>query len=216
MKNKKSFYRLVKQFKNVQSRLPDINTSFNTYRTRAIMAIDSKKYTVCVGALYALNGLLPAEYRVEIDDDVFLEKTKTDKYVVCNNKKCNVETDYNLIKIHQVPVDPLVTLLTKKTKEWVWNCPKCNTQNAMEQTKVIQTVLKKPYFLKVVPEPPNRQNKNLDRKTFDRKFETWAWTLLDELEERMAQYRDDNWDRGGGELGEGGPNVDTTYEEEIP
>ena len=198
----------------MQSRLPDINTSFNTYRTRAIMAIDSKKHTVCIGALYALNGLLPPEYRIDIDDDLYHEKTRTNIFAVCSNKHCNNETDYNLIKISTISVSPAQSLLTGRKEERIWKCPKCKTQNVLHKTKMIKTTLKEPYFLKVVPSPPQRQDGILDRKSFNRSFERWAWTLLDELEERMAQYRDDNWERGGGEM-DTGTEIESNLEEDI-
>ena len=177
------------------------------------MAIDAKKYTVCLGALYALNGLLPPEYRVEIDDDLYREKTRTDVFMVCGNPDCAQEIDRNTIVVKREKASPVIMLITKREHQRVWMCPKCNFKNVFDRTRMIKTTLKMPYFLKVVPQPPSRQDGILDRKSFIKKFDAWAWTLLDELEERMAQYRDDNWERGG-EM-DTGPEIDTNLEDEV-
>jgi len=59
-----------------------------------------------------------------------------------------------------------------------------------------QKILSEPYFLRIVPKPPQRKDGLMDRSTYHSKIAVWIWTFLDELEERMAQFRDDNWSKG--------------------
>ena len=75
-----------------------------------------------------------------------------------------------------------------------------------------QTILKQPYYLGVVPMPPQRKDGLLDRVRYDREFERWAWVMLAELEHKMATYRDANWDRGE-ETYNNEEDLDTSWEE---
>lgn len=61
---------------------------------------------------------------------------------------------------------------------------------------MIQKILGEPYFLKVVPKPPERKDGLMDRATYHNKISVWFWTFIDEIEERLGQFRDDNWSRG--------------------
>jgi len=70
-----------------QARLPDINTAYITYRREVLVSLKSKNYTSCIGALYALNGLLPEKYRVTISNLAYAEKTEQDLLVICRHCK---------------------------------------------------------------------------------------------------------------------------------
>ena len=179
------------------------------HRKQALDAIASHNVNKALGSLNALNGLLPVEYRITIDDNLYQEKIKTNIFAVC--EKCKKEFDYNNIRVLNLLNSNFDYLLSGKKHRRVWycSCDHCNT----EPFKLIETTLKEPYFLQVIPKPPKRQQGINDRRSFPERFEKWAWRFMDELEERMAQYRDDNWERGGGEMGQG-PDVENTYEEE--
>jgi hypothetical protein len=177
-----------------QSRLPDINTAFVTYRREVIRALNYYNYSNCVGALYALNALLPKDYRVQISSSKYTEKTQTDVIVFC--KECKQEHKRNSIQVYDLKTTLLIQILSQAKSKKVWDCPSCGCENSLAKTEMAQTVLKQPFFLKVVSHPPERQDGLMDRKSYHSEFSKWVWQTLHELEERMAQFRDDNWQKG--------------------
>lgn len=178
----------------MQSRLPDINTAFNTHRRRVIVSMDQDKFLDALGALFALNALLPLEYRVIISTNKYNDLTRQDLSALCD--KCKNQFDYNKIKCQVIITTPAMELISKSKQERVWQCPKCKFENIASKTTFTQTVLDKPYYLGVVPDPPSRQDGLSDRFGFTTRYKKWCWQMLYELEERMAQFRDDNWNRG--------------------
>jgi len=194
----------------MQSRLPDVNTAFNTHRKRAIIAIEQRRWTECLGAEYAINAALPEEYRVIISDQEYKKLTKQDLTVIC--EACKEQFDYDAIKILNVITTSFERLVNKNRTIRVWYCPKCKHEYKLATTEIEQSILKQPYYLGVVPKPPQRSDGIADHVTYDREFERWAWTMLDELEQKMAQYRDDNWDRGQDNLNQN-MEIDTRWEE---
>lgn len=193
-----------------QARLPDINTAFNTHRKRAILAIESQNWTEAIGALYAINASLPLEYRVIISNEKYNELTKQDLVAECNN--CKERIDYSRIRVLTVIVSPTVQLLTNQHTERIWVCPLCKKDNRLIETKVEQSILAQPYYLGVISKPPKRTDSLVSHINYDRTMERWCWTMLDELEQKMAQYRDDNWSRDD-ELEEFGAPIDTKWED---
>jgi len=178
----------------LQSRLPDINTAFNTHRRRVIVAMDQNKFLDTLGALFALNALLPVEYRVIISTQKYNNLTRQDLSAQC--VKCQNQIDYSQIKPRKIITTPTMELVSNCKDQTIWICPKCKTENPTNKTTFTQTVLDKPYYLGVVPDPPNRRDGLIDRFGFDQRYKKWCWQMLYELEEKMAQFRDDNWNRG--------------------
>jgi hypothetical protein len=86
--------------------------------------------------------------------------------------------------------------VSNQQSEKIWVCPRCNTDNRLRETRFEQTILSQPYYLGVVSKPPNRDDDLGSHVGYDKLLERWCWTMLDELEEKMAQFRDDNWERG--------------------
>ncbi len=193
-----------------QARLPDINTAYITYRREVLVTLKTKNYTSCIGALYALNGLLPEKYRVTISNQVYAEKSSQNLLVIC--KHCKQKIDYNKISILKVIVPLIEGLVSGQSYHKVWDCILCQKENSLDHTEMIQEVLKEPSFLQVVPRPPNRKEGMKDRTTYHNQFVIWAETLLIELEAQMAQFRDDNWHKGDDPLLD--EEVDTTGEDE--
>jgi predicted nucleic-acid-binding Zn-ribbon protein len=175
------------------------------------MALEWKRWTEVLGALYSLNALLPAEYRVIISDQKYNELTRQSLMITC--QKCGKDSDYNKIKIQVLITRSLERFVSGQEHVKMWTCTKCHNSNYLSQSVVKQTVLSQPYYLGVVPYPPRRQDGVKNHLEFDRKMERWAWTMLSELEEKMAQYRDDNWDRGDNDTLDG-VVVDTSWEQE--
>lgn len=174
-----------------QSRLPDINTAFIMYRREVLQSLNQKNYDNCFGALYALNGLLPAEYRVKVSSIEYSRLTTQDIVAKCN--KCDKEIDYKSLKVMAILAPLIVGVVSGQQYHKIWVCPECKFENKLTKTAMIQKTLQEPYFLRVVPKPPQRKDGLFDRSSYHRKVIQWVWNMLDELEERMAQFRDDNW-----------------------
>ena len=176
-----------------QARLPDINTAFNYYRGKAVTSWLGKNWSAAIGSLYAFNGCLPKDYRVKISSKEYNDKTRQDIQVYCGH--CNKEFNHYDITPYTMLLPMLLQHLAGSEYIKVWRCSECNKTNKLETTRMVQKVLAKPYFLQVVPEPPNRSDGLIDRTNFDKKFGSWFWSFLDELETQAAKFRDDNWQK---------------------
>ena len=176
-----------------QARLPDINTSFNFFRGKAITHLLGKNYVGAIGSLYAFNNDLQKNYQIKISTKEYNEKINLDKEVVCSY--CKVQSKNKDIKVYKLLNSGTVLLLTGKQYEDVWECQSCHKDNRLSETKFIQKVLAKPYCIKIVPEPPVKKDGLENALTFHKQFETWFWQFLDELEAAAAQFRDDNWQK---------------------
>ena len=198
-----------------QARLPDINTAFIKYRNEVIAAIKRKDYDNMHGSLNGINGLLPTEYQVIISDARYHELTRTDIQYLCKtctaNSKQPVEIPKEQIDVFELYPNAMQRLIFGGTSEQVWNCPRCRTTHRLKETNISVTKLQDPYFIGVVPAPPNKKEGLMDKLIFDKKVVAWAWQMLNELEHKMAKFRDDNWSRGD-DL-EGFDDIDTSSEE---
>ena len=92
-------------------------------------------------------------------------------------------------------LEPLESLVSGNDYRQSWKCPDCNNINYLYDTKINRDVLANPSFINVVPLPPTRKNGLMGRSQFRQGFVLWAWNMINELEERMAQFRDDNWSK---------------------
>lgn len=184
-----------------QSALPDVNTKFIIYTREAINGWKSRNYDSAIGSLYAFNGLLPDEepgkYRVIVDTNEYRNKTKQDLIAICKN--CDKEINYNEIRIMNVVSAMIVRIISNVSNVKIWVCPQCNKDNELEETKLIQKILKDPSFITVVPKPPTRKDGIIDRTQFHTKFTVWFWTFLTELEAQAARFRQDYKPQGSGE-----------------
>lgn len=191
-----------------QARLPDVNTAFIMYRREAIVSLKSFDHRGSWGALNCINALLPDKYRVVLDNDRFKDETRITFIYCCG--KCNEQTDKKDIDIYDKFLNSLEILTSDKTTIEVWKCPKCYYINNRIDTNIIKDELGHPSFLHTIPLPPKRKNGLLGRAKYRKEFTAWAWNFLYELEERMAQFRDDNWSKES-EYKES--DVDTSEEE---
>jgi len=199
----------------MQSRLPDINTAFIKYRNEVIGAIKRLDFNQMHGSLNAINGMLPDQYQVTISTAKYEDLTRTDIQYLCKtctaNSKEPVEIPKESIRVFELYPNAMQGLLYGGIKEQVWNCPNCHTTHILKETEISVTKLQDPYFIGVVPNPPNRKQGLMDKLTFNDKTVAWGWQMLNELEHKMALFRDDNWSRGD-EL-EGFDDIDTSSEE---
>jgi len=198
-----------------QARLPDINTAFIKYRNEVIGAIKRLDFNQMHGSLNAINGMLPDQYQVTISTAKYEDLTRTDIQYLCKtctaNSKEPVEIPKESIRVFELYPNAMQGLLYGGIKEQVWNCPNCHTTHILKETEISVTKLQDPYFIGVVPNPPNRKQGLMDKLTFNDKTVAWGWQMLNELEHKMALFRDDNWSRGD-EL-EGFDDIDTSSEE---
>lgn len=134
-------------------------------------------------------GLLPQDYRPTISTQGFEELTNQNLFAVC--KECDVRNNFASVKVRQVTLPFLSSIVCGKTTEEAWICLECKKTNRLNSTKFIQEVLKEPYFLKVLPKPPGRKDGMLGRTQFKIKFSTWFWLALSSIEAQMGRYREE-------------------------
>jgi len=177
-----------------QARLPDINTQYIKYTNEAISSWKGKSYDSAIGSLNALNGLMPEEYRISINTPEYEAQTYFDIKAEC--KHCKEEIERHTIEPFDLVNSFLTRLISGSNTDKVWICPKCKATNRLLDTTMTKPKLKEPYFIKVVPQPPQRKDGLLDRTRFHNKFSVWFWTCLGEISAEMARFRDDNWTKG--------------------
>lgn len=193
----------------VQARLPDINTEFITYRREALVSLQSRDYTRMFTALYAVNALLPPKYQVKISTIDYLQKSQSEVFAECNNcKETYYEEDkerplkratrviYKTIKLETKLLPAFEASLSGKESYKVWKCPICKKENVLSKTKLGQQVKKKPYFLQVVPEPPERKEGIMDRNAYHKKMSQWFGNFVGELAFQESKFREEYVPKG--------------------
>ncbi len=170
-----------------QAMLPDLNTAYIKYRNLAIANLTSKNYGLCTTALYAINGLLPEDYRVKISTAKYNEMTIHKPSYTCY--KCNKEI--NAIEVFEKLTPMIVSVIAEESFNDTWSCPECGNDNSLEETDIVFDKLDKPYYLKLVPEPPDRKDGVIDRTAYHITYSKWAETMLIELESQMGKFRVD-------------------------
>ena len=188
----------------VQARLPDINTEFITYRREALSCISGKNYSGLFTALYAYNALLPEKYQIKISTKDYNKITKEDIYVECENcteidpedesdepKERQKRILYKDLIIKERLLPSFEASIKGKDSYKFWKCPKCKKETILEKTNFKQKVRKKPYYLRVMPEPPARKDGIMDKKSYHRKIAQWAGNFLAELAHQESKFRED-------------------------
>ena len=196
------------------SRLIDINTAAITYRRECLVALKNKKYRDCIGAIVSLNSLLPEDdedhkYRIVIDGDEYYSKVKENYIIVC--RKCEKEFSYDDVTFYNISYSLQDQIILGKPQQKIWICKNCKHENDLSESKIIQSSLQRPYYLRVVPEPPRKTSGLLSQFEFHQKMIDWVWLCLNALEDGFTRFRDDNWNKQDGydELFD----IDTTAEE---
>ena len=178
-----------------QARLPDINTAFILYRREAITNFKTRNYSMCIGSLYSLNALLPDNYRVVISDQLYEEKTKTKTLVECLN--CKESQELSKVKKFKLIIPTTERFFSATSYDEIWSCGKCKQNNRMADTEPIKEILQEPFFIHCVPQPPAHKDGLLSRNSYHKFFSVWYFNMCTELEESMARFRDDNWQKEG-------------------
>ena len=187
--------------------LPDISHNFGYYKNLAINNIQRKDFDGAKSALFNLNTSLGVDYLVNISTEQYQAAIKEQLMFQCSHcfqtekKIINEGEDDEYTKEIQVPSEipdkevkvfdlllPLVSSIISKSKtKRVWICPRCENQNDMSTTSKILATREKPYYLKVVPDPPIQQ-KGLDR-LFPHVFTRWFYNFLEEITSQEVAYR---------------------------
>lgn len=171
------------------NRLPDINAAIVRFRGEMLTALKVRDYNSCFGSLHTLNAELPIEYQVNISTKDYEEQTSLESKVICN--KCKDETSYIKLKIFNKEKSFLLSTVSQLQYYKAWLCFKCKSINDLNQTRLIQPVKKEPFFLKVVPAPPERRDGLIETRNYHQIISRWLWNFLGEIEFQNAKYRDD-------------------------
>lgn len=188
-----------------QSLLIDMNSGWYKHKTEFNESLRTKNYSQTLGALDALNALLPDDYRVIIDSDLYNEKMKENIVALCNHcttdypvpgdkiKKNNLPTriEVNKIQKQELLLSNYDQMILGKKYDTFWQCPECHKDNRLSETHFKQSVLRRPFYLQVVPDPPVPKPGLEGRTTFHTKFEKWARSFLVELNAQARQFRSD-------------------------
>lgn len=207
--------------------LIDINTAAITHRNGTLSGITERNYSKVLRHLYCYNAALPVEYQIHIDTAEYNEKAKANMVAQCGfctsvqtvkvrgvEKEQELPTETELDKIDFIKI-----LLSGKERffrnseyDEIWVCPKCHRDNRRADTVFIQSVIKQPYYLRCVPEPPIKNAGIMDRTTFDTEFESWASTFLEELEQAAAKFRQEYKPKDQSEIDE--TSIDLSVEDD--
>ena len=183
-----------------QAILPDLNSAYIRYRNLILEKISSKDWTLCFGALFAINGILPKDYQVTVSSIEYNKKTQTGLIMVCgyctedikeNDKVITRPTEHDSKKvvIYNKLQDSVNQVLTGKKFIKLWDCPKCKKTNKLDKTEIIRTALQEPVHFQVVPNAPERKDGIAQRSNYDIDVEKWILQFLGELEYQMGKYR---------------------------
>lgn len=199
-----------------ESRLTDVNTACISYRTKCLMALDKRLYKNCIGAIKALNGLLPEDnlttgktYRIIFDDEEYNKVINSVFQIKC--PECNTEYQYDTIDFVVVNLPTSEQIMSGRKTTKVWFCTKCKKNQRLDESDVIEDSKQMPFYSRFVPMPPVNDHGLISQLSFHSKMVEWIWLCLDNLEEAFARFRDDNWSRG--EKMFDGTDIDTSFEE---
>ena len=171
----------------MQSRLPDLNSSFVKHRTNALSAFSCGDYSSCVISLDAIIALLPDEYRVEINSEKYREILADRKTIDCN--KCKTENILKDVKQYDLELDWMAQILLGQKTERIWICTNCEIANEMQNDKIKTVRFNQPYYLGVIPYPPIRGRGISKRNSFDGEFAEWFDIAVKECENKIMLFR---------------------------
>lgn len=185
--------------------LPDLNTAWIMDKREFITAMKNKNLTEIVAYLTSINAGLPDDYVIKISDNKYKEIVQQDTLYLCNycTSEYPILDDKGKTKMESRPTEYKAHTLEIKTKQTkgnisiltghntikVWECSKCKKDNILSKTEIVPVKLAEPYFLGVIPKPPNRSGTLTDRTGFKIKLMRWAWQFYNELAHAMSRYR---------------------------
>lgn len=188
----------------MQSKLPDVNAAIVRHRNAALIAYDQKDFSKAAIAFNSIISLLPEDYRVEINSEKYYNLVKSKHIIECrycettydeegnDGKKTQVKRstyfERSQISTYSLLLSSIDRLITKQSHMDVWDCPSCGETQPLLGSKIQTIKYEKPYYLKVIPEPPVRHGLH-DRINFEQKFKVWYDIVFGELEYQIGLYR---------------------------
>ena len=127
-----------------------------------------------------------------------VNKGEEDEYA----KQIEVQTEIplNKIKIVDLLSPSFEGLITGQNNVKSWFCPSCKKMNELHRTKRIQTERERPYYAKVIPDPPVRQIGLQNRFNFEHDFTRWFWNFLEEINWGEVAYRKEYINQNGHDM----------------
>lgn len=171
----------------MQSKLPDLNNYWKQYHEEGKSALQKYDYEGCVNAVDCMNALMPDEYRLEISTAKYEELLKNNDLVCCI--KCKKEYDWNIIKVMNLLLSQIESILEKSKTYKAWICLECKYENKVSESKLIKPIIKEPFYLKVIPKAP-KVPAGLERRTgFNTKMSNWWHNAKVEIDHQLALIR---------------------------
>lgn len=171
----------------MQAKLPDINAAWVKERTYFFTCRDMHNWSGMILALYAMNALLPDEYRIKINTQEYNDLVEAKIGYICGT--CKAEIPESMVKVKTAIAPLLVSYISSSETKNYWVCHKCNAENLMSRTKLIKETLAKPSYLKVVTDPPERKRGIQDRRSYQTEMTKWSGIFFQELEHQLGLYR---------------------------
>lgn len=172
----------------MQASLPDLNTQFIKDKNKAISACDSKNWDVAIGAVYSINALLPEDHQIAISTLKYNEENMTTLFGKCPSCTELIE-NFEQIERLNVVLSRTERIILGKSSDVVWVCPKCKSENSLEQTSTAIQTKQEPYYHKAIPRPPEFKHGFAGRTKYDQDMTKWVWNALNELDHAMMEYR---------------------------
>jgi len=101
------------------------------------------------------------------------------------------EIPQNEVMVFDERQSPFHSIIRKSNSVKSWICPSCKKSNYMEngQWNTVTPRKEKPYYLKIVPDPPINITGITGRLGWDKRFSDWAYNYLEEIQVSMKFYR---------------------------
>ena len=167
--------------------MPDISSGFSFWREFAVNCIQKKDWNGSKSGLSNINSLLDQHYVVKVNTREYEIAIQNNTYWKCTN--CEEKIPQTQVKIFQLIVPIMKSMLSGQKTESTWFCPKCNVPNREDETTKIIEEIDQPSYRKIVPSPPVQKIGLYDRFVFEFKFHEWFYNFLEELQHQLSLYR---------------------------
>lgn len=172
----------------VQAKLPDINSAIVRHRTGALTAMAQLNYALASTELSAINALMPVQYKIKIDSELYKKIMKGQDVMICT--ECKTQTEYNTITFFKKQIDIQLQLLFSVEKIDFWQCPKCLKDIPKEGADRLIKAKANPFYAECIPQPPKKDNFG-NTMNYQHEFEKWFDIALSEIENKIGIYRTD-------------------------
>lgn len=94
------------------------------------------------------------------------------------------------VRIIEVVISPIESAIRRSNTVKLWICPSCKNENKMNgEWDTVTSRKEKPFYLKIVPDPPILLVGIGNRLGWDKTFSDWAYNFLEEIQVSMKYYR---------------------------